>query len=263
MDIRSYVAMRKQALKKEITEAGANPHLVIIQANDNPASDIYIRGKITDCQEVGIKATHVKLDASVSQTELLETIRKYNEDESVHGIIVQMPLGKHISEDEVKVTVTPSKDVDGFHPLSTLVTCTPKGIVDYLTYMQFDFTGKNAVVIGRSNIVGKPLAALLTRLNANVTILHSKTTVEDMNFYLKHADLICVAVGKKWFIDQQELRPSAVLVDVGINRIDGVLYGDARPNLAIKLQTPVPGGVGLLTRLALLNNVWEAYRRGI
>jgi len=263
MDIRTYVNLKKQELRQVALGAMPRPHLVIIQANDDPASDTYIRGKLADCAEVGFLATHVKLAPTVTQAELLATVKRYNEDETVTGLIVQMPLPKHIDENQVKLAVAPAKDVDGFHPLSTLKTCTPKGIIDYLKHLGFDFVGKNAVVIGRSNIVGKPLAAMLTAEHANVTILHSRTTNEDMRFYIAHADLICVAVGKKWFLSDEELKPTAYIVDVGINREDGVLYGDVKPDRPVAMQTPVPGGVGLLTRLALIRNVWEAYLRGI
>ncbi|MFA5235564.1 MAG: bifunctional 5,10-methylenetetrahydrofolate dehydrogenase/5,10-methenyltetrahydrofolate cyclohydrolase [Bacilli bacterium] len=263
MTIKEYVAEQKRRLAAQIAARGGHPRLVIIQANADPASDTYIRGKLSDCQEVGIEATLVKLPVTASEVELLETINRYNLDETVHGLIVQMPLPKHIDENHVKLAVNPLKDVDGFHPLSRLVTCTPKGIVDYLSYLGFDFVGANAVVIGRSNIVGKPLAALLISRHANVTVLHSKTRSEDMDFYLAHADLVCVAVGKKWFLDRQPLKATAFVVDVGINRVEGQLFGDARPGLPVAVQTPVPGGVGLLTRLALITNVWEAYAHEI
>ncbi len=263
MDIKTYVAEKKKQLASLIKEVGKTAHLVIIQANDDPASDTYIRGKLADCQEVGIKATHIKLTTDTSETELLNIVKKYNEDVSVNGIIVQMPLPKHINEETVKLAVDPRKDVDGFHPLSKFQTCTPKGIIDFLSDAGFDFVGKNAIVIGRSNIVGKPLAAMLLAKHANVVMLHSRTKKEDMDFYLAHADLICVAVGKKWLLNNQTLKKSAYVIDVGINRIDGVLYGDACPQLDVAFQTPVPGGVGLLTRFALISNVWEAANHGI
>jgi len=263
MDIKTYVAQKKLQLAALIKASGKTPHLVIVQANDDPASDTYIRGKLTDCQEVGIKATHVKLPITTSEADLLSVVNRYNEDQSVDGIIVQMPLPRHIDEERVKLAVNPLKDVDGFHPLSKFKTCTPKGIIDFLSEAGFDFVGKNAIVIGRSNIVGKPLAAMLLARHANVVMLHSRTLKEDMDFYLAHADLVCVAVGKKWLLDNQLLKKSAYVIDVGINRIDGVLYGDARPNLDVAFQTPVPGGVGLLTRFALISNVWEAANHGI
>ena len=170
-----------------------------------------------------------------------------------------MPLPKQISEDKIKLAVSPKKDVDGFHPLSSFIACTPKGILNYLKSEKVEFVSKNAVVVGRSNIVGRPMAKLLLDESANVTVIHSKTSQEDKIKYLSNADIVVVAVGRKWFLDHSyNLKKDAVLVDVGINRVDGKLYGDIEPNMDVKLQTPVPGGVGLLTRLALLENLIEA-----
>ena len=257
MEIKEYVAMRKEALKGEVAALSRPPHLVIIQANDNPASDAYIRGKLKDSAEIGALATLLKFDPSISEAELLAEIAKVNADPSVDGLIVQLPLPNHIREDMVKAAVDPSKDVDGFHPATTFAPCTPKGIVDYLAASGFAFQGANAVVLGRSNIVGKPMAKMLLSKNCNVTVLHSKTTEEDKAFYIAHADLIVVAIGRLGFLDNRyQYKDSAYIVDVGINRgEDGKLHGDAMPGLPVKLQTPVPGGVGLLTRLALIENL--------
>lgn len=257
MEIKEYVAMRKQALKLEVEALPRKPHLVIIQANDNPASDAYIRGKLKDAAEIGADATLLKFDPSITEEALLQEIEKVNLDSSVDGLIVQLPLPSHISEEKVKAAVNPSKDVDGFHPSTTFDPCTPKGIVDYLTSSGFVFQGANAVVLGRSNIVGKPMAKMLLKKNCNVTVLHSKTTEEDKAFYINHADLIVVAIGRLAMLDHHySYKPSACIVDVGINRgEDGKLHGDAEPNLPVRLQTPVPGGVGLLTRLALIENL--------
>jgi methylenetetrahydrofolate dehydrogenase (NADP+)/methenyltetrahydrofolate cyclohydrolase len=174
---------------------------------------------------------------------------------------VQLPLPKQISENDIRLAINPAKDVDGFHPLSPCDPCTPKGIISYLKSQSFPFRGANAVMIGRSNIVGKPMARLLTKNDCNVTVLHSKTSPEDMRFYVAHADLVVVAVGHQDFLDHSfTYKPTAVVVDVGINRgEDGKLHGDAEPNLPVALQTPVPGGVGLLTRLALIENLLEVY----
>lgn len=257
MTIKEFVALEKERLSKEVEGLGRKPHLVIIQANDSPASDAYVRGKIKDCGEVGAEATLCLLPPTVSEEYLLEKIAEYNEDDAVDGLIVQLPLPKHISEAKVKLAVNPAKDVDGFHPLTSFIPCTPRGIVDYLSEVGFDFTGKNAVVLGRSEIVGKPMAKLLLSKNCNVTVLHSKTTEEDKAFYIAHADLIVVAIGRLGFLDQRfQYKPDAVIVDVGINRNEeGKLRGDAAPDLPVKLQTPVPGGVGLLTRIALVKNL--------
>ena len=265
MEIKEYVKERKAYLTDLINHLPVPPKLVIIQVNEDEASMAYIRGKIKDLSAINASYEHIKLPLDISEEALLSVIEQYNHDETVDGILVQMPLPKGIDEEKVKEAVTPLKDVDGFHPLSSYIPCTPKGIIDYLENEKIEFSGKNAVVIGRSNIVGKPMAKLLLNKNCNVTVLHSKTTKEDMAFYLKHADIVVVAVGRKYFIDEQELKKSAVIVDVGINRVDGILYGDCRPNLDVKLQTPVPGGVGLLTRLSMLENLILCYktRRGL
>ena len=257
MEIKEYVALRKEALKQQVRALPRAPHLVIIQANDNPASDAYIRGKLKDSAEIEARATLLKFDPSISEDDLLAEIGKVNRDPDVDGLIVQLPLPSHISEEKVKSAVAPEKDVDGFHPLTTFDPCTPKGIVDYLTASGFSFQGANAVVLGRSNIVGKPMAKMLLKKNCNVTVLHSKTTEEDKAFYIHHADLIVVAIGRLGFLDgRYDYKPSAYIVDVGINRgEDGKLHGDAVPGLPVTLQTPVPGGVGLLTRLALIENL--------
>lgn len=260
MEIKLYVAQEKEHIKQYVATLLTKPKMVIVQVNDDAASDSYIRGKLKDCAEVGVDAELIKLPIDTSEKDLIQLVNALNADASVHGLIVQMPLPKHINEEHIKVAVSPRKDIDGFHPLSNMKACTPKGIIDYLSDEGVDFVGKNAVVIGRSNIVGKPLAQLLLSKHCNVTILHSRTSEADMNFYLAHADIVCVAIGKKWFIDEQPLKEDAVLIDVGINRVDGVLYGDIKPNRKVKIQTPVPGGIGLLTRLSLIKNLLEAYQ---
>lgn len=264
MDIKTYVLKRKEVLKQEISKSGANPNLIIIQVNDDFASNKYIAGKIKDAEEVGIVATLLKLPETTSEDYLLSLINKLNSDTIIHGIIVQLPLPRHISEDKVKLAISPSKDVDGFHPLSHFKACTPLGIVNYLKAEKIDIRSKNVVILGRSNIVGKPAALLFLKEDANVTILHSKTKPSDRDYFLRNADIIVVAVGIRHFLNDQNLKPSAIVVDVGINRNDdGSLTGDTKPGLKVKMQTPVPGGVGLLTRLTLLENVWEAYNNGI
>lgn len=263
MIIKEYVALEKDKIRADVAKMEPKPHLVIIQVNEDEGSNSYVRGKLKDCAEVGVRADLIKFDLDTSEKVLLERVAQLNKNPDVHGIIVQMPLPKQINEDHVKLAIDPAKDVDGFHPLSLMTACTPKGIVDYLTAEGVDFTGKNAVVIGRSNIVGKPLAKLLTYKNANVTVLHSKTKPEDMRFYLEHADIVCVAIGKAGFLTGDYLKKSAIVVDVGISRQNGVLLGDAQPNLPVALQTPVPGGVGLLTRISLIKNLLEAYKHGI
>lgn len=264
MEIKEYVKNKKSLLKEKIDSLEVTPHLVIIQVNNDEASNAYVKGKIKDLTLINARFTHILLDVDTKMDELIDLISKFNKDDDVDGILVQMPLPKHINEQIIKETILPEKDVDGFHPMSTMVPCTPKGIIDYLKDLKIEFTSKNAVVIGRSNIVGKPVAKLLLDLNCNVTILHSKTKEEDMNRYLENADIVVVAVGKKEFIKEQKLKPTCILVDVGINRVDGKLYGDCAQNLNVAFQTPVPGGVGLLTRVSMLENLLLCYelRRG-
>ena len=264
MTIKEYVAARKIAMRDEISKTGKIPHFVVIQANDNPASDAYIRGKLKDAAEIGAEAELRKFSPDISEAELLEEIAKANLDSSVDGLIVQLPLPKQISEERIKLAVDPKKDIDGFHPLGSFDPCTPKGIVDYLSAEGFNFKGKNAVVLGRSNIVGKPMAKMLLKKDCNVTVLHSKTSEEDKKFYLAHADLIVVAIGGCGYLDgHYQYKKDAIIVDVGINRgEDGKLHGDAVPNLPVAIQTPVPGGVGLLTRIALMDNLLLAFKSG-
>lgn len=261
MTIKEFVAYKKQEIKNEISTLSLKPHFVIMQVNDDEASNAYVRGKIKDADEVGISCTLMKFDTSITQEELIQEIEKINNNNEIHGLIVQMPLPKHINEEEIKLSISPKKDIDGFHPLSVLDPCTPKGIITYLKNENVNFVGKNALVIGRSNIVGKPMAKLLLKESCNVTTVHSKTRKEDMAFYINHADIIVIAIGHAGFLDESfSYKKDAIIVDVGISRIDGKLQGDAKPNLPVALQTPVPGGVGLLTRITLLINLLEAYK---
>ncbi len=259
-NIKDYVARKKEELKALPLDAPfKKPKIVIVQVNDDPASNSYIKGKIKDLTEVGFLYDHIKLPESTKESELLNLVDKLNRDDSINGFIVQLPLPKHINEEKIKLAISPKKDVDGFNPLSRIVPATPFGIFTYLKDNGFEFRGKNALVIGRSNIVGKPMAKLLLEHDMNVTVVHSKTSKKDMNFYLKHADLVIVAVGKEGFLSNEfDINENSVIIDVGINRgEDGKLHGDVIPNLNVKYQSPVPGGVGLLTRLALLLNLCE------
>ena len=255
MIIKEYVNFKKESLKEEIAKLSPTPHFVIIQVNEDEGSNAYVKGKIKDATEVGIICDLIKLPVTVRQDELLAKI------DEIDGLIVQMPLPRQIDEEVVKLAVDPRKDIDGFHPLTKMDPCTPKGIINYLKDEQIPLSSKNAVVIGRSNIVGKPMARLLLAENCNVTQVHSRTSKEDMKFYIEHADVIVIAIGKAGFLDHSyNYKPDCVIVDVGINRIEGKLHGDAERDLPVKLQTPVPGGVGLLTRLTLLTNLMQAYK---
>ena len=258
MTCKEFVVARKEEIKNLVLGMQKVPCIGIVQLNEDAASNAYVKGKLKDAAELGIKAELIKLPIETSEEELLKVIDDLNKDDIHDGFIVQMPLPKQINEETVKLAVDPKKDVDGFHPLSSLAPCTPKGIMTYLKHENVELLGKNAVVIGRSNIVGKPMAKLLLKESCNVTVLHSKTSAEDMARYIENADIIVVAIGKAGFLDNRfKYKDSAVIVDVGISRDETGLHGDAIPGLPVKLQTPVPGGVGLLTRLALYENLLE------
>ena len=262
MIIKEYVKTRKEELKKEVAELATPVNFVIVQLNEDDASNAYVRGKLKDAAELGVNAELIKFPVDTSEAELLKLIDKLNKDPKVDGFIVQMPLPKQINEETIKLAISPDKDVDGFHPLSKLNPCTPQGIMNYLKHEGVELLGKNAVVIGRSNIVGKPMAKMLLKESCNVTVLHSKTSFEDMHRYLANADIVVVAIGKKHLIDERfEFKPTAVLVDVGINRDENGLHGDILPDRKVRLQTPVPGGVGLLTILALMENVLKIHNK--
>ena len=258
MTCKEFVVARKEEIKNLVLGMKKVPCIGIVQLNEDAASNAYVKGKLKDAAELGINAELIKLPIETSEEELLEVIDRLNKDNIHDGFIVQMPLPKQINEDTVKLAVDPKKDVDGFHPLSSLAPCTPKGIMNYLKHENIQFLGKNAVVIGRSNIVGRPMAKLLLKESCNVTVLHNKTSPEDMARYIENADIIVVAIGKAGFLDNRfKYKDSAIVVDVGISRDETGLHGDAIPGLPVKLQTPVPGGVGLLTRLALYENLLE------
>lgn len=259
--MKEYVARRKGELKAEIALLERKPGLTVIQVGHDAGSDSYIRGKRKDAEELGFLFRHLWFDEAVEEKALVEAILKESSDPLIDGIIVQLPLPKNLDEKAIGHLIPLDKDVDGFLFDSPFDPCTPKGIVDYLSAVGFPFDGKNAVVIGRSDIVGKPLARLLTRKNMNVTLLHSHTSEEDKKFYLAHADLVAVAIGHEAYLDGRfPLKKEAFLIDVGINRgADGKLRGDILPDRDVAYQSPVPGGVGLLTRLSLMENVYQAY----
>ena len=262
MTIKEYVAKRKGEIKQYVEGLKIKPHLVIVQVNEDQASNAYVKGKLKDCAELGINGELIKLPIDTTEQSLLDLISGLNHDDTVDAFIVQMPLPKQINEEKVKLAVDPKKDVDGFHPLSELNPCTPQGIIDYLHSENINLVGKNALVMGRSNIVGKPMAKLLLKEHCNVTVVHSRTTPEDMRFYVNHADIIVIAIGKMHYLDESyTYKSDAVIVDVGISRDENGLHGDATPNLPVKLQTPVPGGVGLLTRLSLIENLIRIYKK--
>lgn len=250
---------------------GAVPHLVVILVGEDPASQSYVKAKHRACIKAGMKSTVVIKEDTTTQEELLELIDMYNKDSEVHGILVQLPLPKHINEDLIIDAIDISKDVDGFHPLNiaymhlgrqAILPATPKGIMTMLKSKNIELKGKDAIVVGRSNIVGKPVAMLLLAEHATVTIAHSRTL--NLKEKCLRADIIVAAVGRANTITADMVKDGAVVVDVGVNRVDGKLVGDCDFD-AIKDKasfiTPVPGGVGPMTITSLLQNTIECYKR--
>lgn len=254
-NIKEYVKNRKEELKNIVENLKHEPTLVIVQVGDNEASNRYVRNKVKDCEEVGIEAQVYYFPEDIEEEELkheIECLQPYAD-----GLIVQLPLPPHINYHYVTSTLWPEKDVDGFLKYSPYVPATPKGIMDYLKYCEFDVDGKLVVIIGRSDIVGKPLAKLMTDANATVALCHSHTTIADMNILTMSADLVISAVGKAEFLDCIGI--GCPVIDVGINFDEsGKLVGDCYNTKGREDITPVPGGVGLLTRLALLENTVRA-----
>ena len=247
MTIKEFVKQKKLYFKNYIKEFGLTPSLLIIQVGNNEASNRYVRNKVKDCEEVGIFAEVIKCDESINTDELINIIRKRQWLYS--GIIIQLPLPKHIDKELVIAAIDKTKDVDGFKNGSKFNPCTPQGIMMWLDKIEFELSGAHVVVIGRSDIVGKPMAKMLTDADATVTLCHSKT--KDLDKIVKMADLVICAVGKANFLDCKDI--TVPVIDVGINFVDGKLVGDCY-NGGDNV-TPVPGGVGLLTRMALLYNV--------
>ena len=263
--LRSEVAQRSAALKAR----GITPGLAVILVGDNPASQVYVRNKVKACEDSGLRSVLEKYEASLSETELLARIEALNQDPDIHGILVQLPLPGHLDTHKVIEAISPAKDVDGFHMASAgaLLTglpgfwpCTPHGCMKMLESIGYDLRGKHAVVIGRSNIVGKPMALMLLQQNATVTICHSATP--DLKAMTLQADVIVAAVGKRHVLTADMVKPGAVVLDVGMNRDDnGKLCGDvdfAGVSQVASYITPVPGGVGPMTITMLLVNTLQA-----
>ena len=242
--------------------------LAVILAGENPASKVYVRNKIKACEETGIKSMEYYLPDRVSTDELVELVKTLNADESVDGLLVQLPLPVGVDEKAVLGAVTPEKDVDGFHAVNAgnlllgnpcLAACTPSGIMELIKSTSTTISGKHAVVVGRSNIVGKPIALMLLGENATVTICHSRT--QNLTSYTREADILVVAIGKKEFITGDMIKQGSIVIDVGMNREDGKLYGDVEYASASEKAayiTPVPGGVGPMTITMLLKNTVKA-----
>lgn len=267
--IAAQVRMRVKERARELFErSGKKARLAVVMAGDNPASEIYVRNKIKACEEAGIESQSFRLTADASEQKIIELVDKLDSDNLTHGILVQLPLPKGINERRVLERISPRKDVDGFHAVNAgnlmlgndcLAACTPQGCIELIRSTGINIEGKNAVVVGRSNIVGKPMAMLLLQNNATVTIAHSKT--ENLASITSRADILVAAVGKKEFITGDMIKPGAVVIDVGMNRHDGKLYGDVKFDEASRVAafiTPVPGGVGPMTIAMLLENTVTA-----
>ncbi len=261
-------------LKKEVSEykerIGKIPGLAVIILGDNPASKIYVRSKIRACEKVGIYSKEIVLSDKISEAELIKEIEKLNSDKDINGILVQLPLPEHINEKKICDAISIRKDVDGFKPESLgkivlgdedgFISCTPQGIIYLIDQLNMDLNGKNAVVVGRSNIVGKPTASLLINKGATTTVCNSKT--KDLTGILKRADIIVVAVGKARFLKKDMVKEGAVVIDVGINREGGKICGDVDFEGVSQIAshiTPVPGGVGPMTIAMLLKNTVKAF----
>lgn len=258
-------------LKEEVAqlkEQGVVPGLTVILVGDNPASHSYVKAKAKACEEIGVASEVIKRDVNITQEELLQEIQQLNESEAVHGILVQLPLPNHIDEKAVLNAISPKKDVDGFHPVSVgnmvigdecYLPCTPHGIIELIKRSGEEISGKHAVVIGRSNIVGKPVAMLLLQENATVTIAHSRT--KDLSTMIKQADILVSAVGRPRLVKAEDLKPGAIVIDVGNTMENGKLVGDIDYEPAKEVAgyiTPVPGGVGPMTITMLLKNTVDA-----
>lgn len=257
-------------LSLKVNRLDTAPNLVVIQVGNDPASSVYVRNKERTAERVGINSETVKLSKHITQDELLEIIDKYNHFTDVNGILVQLPLPKHIDEQVILEAISPMKDVDGFHPLNVgklnigqkqMIPSTPAGIMELLKANHIELEGKHVVIVGRSNIVGKPLAHLLLEANATVTITHSRT--KDLKHLTKLADILVVAVGQSEFITKDYVKTGAVVIDAGINRTESGLKGDVDFNNVkskVAAITPVPGGVGPMTIAMLMNQTYQAYR---
>lgn len=257
-------------LKDKINKLDTKLGLTVIQVGEDPASSVYVRQKNKMAENLGFNFNHIKLDENIKEEELLNIIEKLNKDDNVDGILVQMPIPNHLNAKKVQNAILPCKDVDGLtdinmgklsHNIDSLVPCTPMGIIDLLKYYNIDISGKNVVIIGRSDLVGKPLASLMTNNDATVTLCHSKT--KNLSFYTKNADILVVAIGRANFIKKEDVKDGAIIVDVGINRMeDGKLCGDVlfeEVKDKASYISPVPGGVGQMTVAELGYNTYKAH----
>lgn len=257
-------------LKDKINKLDTKLGLTVIQVGEDPASSVYVRQKNKMAESLGFNFNHIKLDENIKEEELLNIIEKLNNDDNVDGILVQMPIPNHLNAKKIQNAILPCKDVDGLtdinigrlsHNIDSLVPCTPMGIIDLLKYYNIDINGKNVVIVGRSDLVGKPLALLMANNDATVTLCHSKT--KNLSFYTKNADILVVAIGRANFIKKEDVKEGSVIIDVGINRMeDGKLCGDVlfeEVKDKASYISPVPGGVGQMTVAELGYNTYKAH----
>lgn len=262
-------AKLKDELKGKIASHIQTPILAVITIGDDEASKIYVKNKKRECEYVGISFLHFDYVHNVKESVVLNKIKELNKDKSINGILLQLPIPDNYDVNKLLNAIDPIKDVDGLTLLNKgkliegsdgIIPCTPKGIMELFNHYKIELEGKNVVVIGRSKLVGFPVAIECMKRNATVTVCHSKT--KELSFYTSNADIIITACGKKWLIDKSMIKKDAVIIDVGINSVDGKLYGDVNPNVEEKcsMLTPVPGGVGPMTVACLLKNTYQAYK---
>lgn len=268
-ELREKLALRVENLKAR----GVTPGLAVILVGEDPASQIYVKNKGLGCAQVGMHSVTIRMPETTTQQELETQIDQLNGDSSIHGILVQLPLPAGLDEAAALARIAPEKDVDGFHVVNAgklftgqkgVVACTPKGAMEMIRRTGIDLSGKEAVVVGRSNIVGKPMAMLLLQQNATVTMCHSRT--QHLAEHTRRADVLVAAVGKPRFITADMVKPGAIVIDVGINRVDGKVVGDVDFDAVKEVAswiTPVPGGVGRMTITMLLENTIEAAERTV
>ncbi|ATO50957.1 bifunctional methylenetetrahydrofolate dehydrogenase/methenyltetrahydrofolate cyclohydrolase FolD [Brevibacillus laterosporus] len=267
---KSYRARIKQEVA-ELVDKGIQPGLAVVLVGDDPASQTYVNGKIKACEETGITSKSFRLESTVTQQEVVDLVEELNQDPNIHGILVQLPLPKHMNEEAIIDTISPEKDVDGFHPISvgnlcigkdTFLPCTPHGVIELIKSTGISMEGKHAVVVGRSNIVGKPVSLLLLHENATVTMCHSRT--KNLEEQTRQADILVVAVGIAHLIKKEHVKEGAIVIDVGMNRLDGKLTGDVLFDEVKEVAshiTPVPGGVGPMTITMLMQNTVISAKR--
>ena len=269
-EVRVFLAKEVKELKEK---TGRVPGLATVLVGDDPASAVYVRNRNKICRELGFNSFEQKLAADTPEAKLLELIKELNSNNDIHGILVQLPLPNQIDSEKILQAIDPNKDVDGFHPINVgklvvgnalLTPCTPTGIIKLLDYYEIDISGKHAVILGRSNIVGKPVSMLLLQRNATITICHSRT--KNLDEITRSADILVAAIGRANFVTENMVSEGAIVIDVGINRVDGKLTGDINFEPVSKKAsyiTPVPGGVGPMTIALLMENTLKAFKESI